>query len=50
MKPMLKAHRTKRLNIKYDVPLTNFAYKIELRSYHEVDKERCQVGGAAASD
>jgi hypothetical protein len=33
MKPTLKAPRTKRLKLKYDVPLSNFAFKFNLRRY-----------------
>ena len=33
MKPTLKAPGTKRLKLKYDVPLSNFAFKFNLRRY-----------------
>ena len=33
IKPMLKAPRTKRLNLQYDEPLSNFAFKFNLRRY-----------------
>jgi len=33
MKPTLKAPGTKHLQLKYDVPLSNFAFKFNLRRY-----------------
>jgi hypothetical protein len=33
IKPTLKAPRTKRLKLKYDEPLSNFAFKFNLRRY-----------------
>ena len=36
MKPTLKAPRTKRLKLKYDEPISNFAFKFNLRRYTEV--------------
>ena len=36
LKPMLKAPGTKRLKLRYDEPLSNFAFKINLRRYSEV--------------
>ena len=33
MKPMLKALGTKPLKLKYDKPLSNFAFKFNLRRY-----------------
>jgi hypothetical protein len=33
MKPTLKAHGTKRLKLKFDILLSNFAFKFNLRRY-----------------
>ena len=33
MKPSLKAHGTKRLQLKFDILLSNFAFKFNLRRY-----------------
>ena len=36
IKPTLKAPGTKRLKMKHDEPLSNFAFKLNLRRYTEV--------------
>ena len=36
VKPTLKAPGTKRLKLKYDEPLSNFAFKFNVRRYAEV--------------
>jgi len=36
IKPMLKAPKTKRLKLKYDDPLSNFASNVNLRRYNKV--------------
>ena len=40
IKPTLKAPGNKRLNLKYDEPVSNFAFKINLRRYMAVECER----------
>ena len=35
IKPKLKLPGTKRLNLKYDEPLSNFAFNFKLRRYNE---------------
>ena len=36
IKPKLKPPRTKRLKLKYDVLLSNYAFKFHLRRYNQV--------------
>jgi len=38
IKPKLKLPGTKRLKLKYDVPLSNFAFKFNLRRFTLVEK------------
>ena len=40
IKPTLKAPGTKRLKLKNDVPLSNFAFKFNLRRYNKRDNAR----------
>jgi hypothetical protein len=40
IKPTLKAHGTKRLNLKYDEVLSSFAFKFNLRRYNPVANQR----------
>jgi len=39
IKPQLKAPGTKRLKLKHDGPLSNFAFKFNLRRYSKVDEQ-----------
>jgi hypothetical protein len=43
IKPTLKAPGTKRLNLLYDKPLSNFAFKFNLRRYN-TDSEKLMTG------
>jgi hypothetical protein len=47
MKPTLKALGTKRLNLKYDVPLSNVTFKFNLRRYNLAE---CRSATKSASD
>jgi hypothetical protein len=42
MKPTLKAPGTKRLKLRYDDPLSNLAFKFNIRRYIAVGRERRQ--------
>jgi hypothetical protein len=45
MKPKLKAPRSKRLKLKYDDLLSNFAFKFNLRRYNKMEEvAACMVG------
>jgi len=46
MKPKLKAPGTKRLTLKCDEPLSNFAFKFNLRRY--IKSNTAESGGAVA--
>jgi len=48
IKPMLKAPGTKRLQLKYDVPLSNFAFKSNLRRYNLCASASAEEGAAKA--
>jgi hypothetical protein len=42
MKPTFKAHGTKRLKLKFDILLSNFAFKFNLRRYSAMGAARTQ--------
>ena len=41
IKPTLKAHGTKRLNLKFDILLSNFAFTFNLRRYNKGWVDKC---------
>jgi hypothetical protein len=46
MKPKVKAPITKRLKLRYDAPLSNFAFKFELRRYAMAAWRQEPAGGS----
>ena len=48
--PTLKAPGTKRLKLKYDAPLSKFAFKFNLRRYNTESFQAATVGARPAAD